>query len=59
VLLVPQIPQIIGEALPASSKFFFTYVIMRTFMSVPLRFLITQPGVWQSWLRCDCRGRGT
>eukprot|EP00878_Enallax_costatus_P009758 GHUV01010191.1.p1 GENE.GHUV01010191.1~~GHUV01010191.1.p1 ORF type:complete len:1012 (+),score=268.71 GHUV01010191.1:434-3469(+) len=45
------IPNIIGDALPASSKFFFTYIIMRVFMSVPLRFLITQPGVWQCWLR--------
>lgn len=47
-----QVPSLLGQALPTSSKFFFTYVIMRTFMTVPLRFLITQPGVWQSWLRC-------
>jgi len=46
-----QVPNLIGQALPASSKFFFTYLIMRTFLAVPLRFLITQPGVWQSWLR--------
>ncbi len=25
--------------------------MMRALLTVPLRFLITQPGVWQSWLR--------
>jgi len=44
-------PQLLGYALPASSKFFFTYLILRTFMSLPLRFLIPQPGVWQAWIR--------
>jgi hypothetical protein len=47
-----QFPNLLGQALPTSSKFFFTYLIMRTLMSVPLRFLIAQPGVWQCWLRC-------
>lgn len=46
-----EFPNLLGQALPTSSKFFFTYIIMRTLMSVPLRFLITQPGVWQCWLR--------
>lgn len=46
-----QFPNLLGQALPTSSKFFFTYIIMRTLLSVPLRFLITQPGVWQCWLR--------
>ncbi|KAF6257975.1 hypothetical protein COO60DRAFT_1701539 [Scenedesmus sp. NREL 46B-D3] len=46
-----EIPNLLGQALPTSSKFFFTYLIMRTLMSVPLRFLIAQPGVWQYWLR--------
>lgn len=36
---------------PATAKFFFTYMILRTFMTIPLRFLITQPGVWQAWIR--------
>jgi hypothetical protein len=49
--LSPQFPNLLGQALPTSSKFFFTYLIMRTFMTVPLRFLIAQPGVWQCWLR--------
>ena len=35
----------------ASSKFFFSDMILRTFMSVPLRFLIPQPAVWQAWIR--------
>ncbi|KAF8056000.1 ERD4 [Scenedesmus sp. PABB004] len=56
-----EVPNLLGQALPASSKFFFIYVIMRTLMTVPLRFLITQPGVWQCWLRLmdmfpPCRG---
>eukprot|EP00882_Tetradesmus_deserticola_P006668 GHRQ01007021.1.p1 GENE.GHRQ01007021.1~~GHRQ01007021.1.p1 ORF type:complete len:398 (+),score=195.57 GHRQ01007021.1:139-1194(+) len=46
-----EFPNLLGQALPTSSKFFFTYLIMRTLLSVPLRFLIAQPGVWQSWLR--------
>jgi hypothetical protein len=46
----------IGNLLPGSSKFFLIYIIMRTFMTVPLRFLITQPGVWQSWLRWEGGG---
>jgi hypothetical protein len=41
----------IGSLLPKSSKFFLNYIILRAFMSMPLRFLITQPGVWQCWLR--------
>jgi hypothetical protein len=44
-------PQRLGYALPASAKFFLTYLILRTFMTVPLRFLIAQPGVWQAWIR--------
>jgi hypothetical protein len=52
-----QFPNLLGQALPTSSKFFFTYLIMRTLMSVPLRFLIAQPGVWQCWLRCGAVNR--
>ena len=44
----------LGGAVPSSAKFFMSYMIMRTLMAVPLRFLITQPGAWQAWLRCGC-----
>ncbi|KAI8465074.1 MAG: hypothetical protein J3K34DRAFT_525694 [Monoraphidium minutum] len=44
-------PQLLGFALPATAKFFFTYMILRTFMSMPLRFLIPNPAVWQAWIR--------
>ncbi|KIY96999.1 ERD4-related membrane protein [Monoraphidium neglectum] len=44
-------PQLLGYALPATAKFFFSYLILRTLMTIPLRFLITQPGVWQAWIR--------
>lgn len=27
-------------------------MILRTLMTVPLRFLLPQPGVWQAWVRC-------
>jgi len=46
-----QVLDLIGHALPVSSKFFFTYLIMQTFMALPQRFLKTQPGAWQSLLR--------
>jgi hypothetical protein len=41
----------LSAAIPASAKFFVLYMINRTLMTLPLRFLITQPGVWQAWLR--------
>lgn len=44
----------LSAAIPASAKFFVLYMINRALMTLPLRFLITQPGVWQAWLRlCD------
>lgn len=46
-----EIPNRLGYALPSSAKFFLTYLILRTFMTVPLRFLLPQPGVWQAWVR--------
>ncbi|KAI8469089.1 MAG: hypothetical protein J3K34DRAFT_514584 [Monoraphidium minutum] len=48
-------PETLGYFLPASSKFFFSYMILRTFMSIPLRFLIPQAGVWQAWIRIALR----
>ena len=44
-------PGRLGYALPSSAKFFLTYMVLRTFMTVPLRFLLPQPGVWQAWVR--------
>jgi hypothetical protein len=41
----------LSAAIPASAKFFVLYMINRALMTLPLRFLITQPGVWQAWLR--------
>ncbi|GBF87290.1 ERD4-related membrane protein [Raphidocelis subcapitata] len=38
-------PQLLGYALPASAKFFFTYLVLRTLTVMPSRFLMmVQPG---------------
>jgi hypothetical protein len=41
----------------ASAKFFFTYLILKTFMNLPLKFLQAQPGVVDAWIRCGLRPR--
>ena len=44
-------PHLAPPPFTASAKFFLTYLILRTLMTVPLRFLLPQPGVWQAWIR--------
>ncbi|GBF99191.1 hypothetical protein Rsub_11636 [Raphidocelis subcapitata] len=44
-------PARLGYSLPASAKFFLSYLILRLFMSIPMRFLIIQPGVLHAWIR--------
>ncbi len=44
-------PNRLGYAIPSSAKFFLSYMVLRVFLTIPLRFLITQPGVWQAWIR--------
>jgi hypothetical protein len=48
-------PRLPTPPLRLPPQFFLTVMILRTLMSVPLRFLISQPGVWQAWIRCGGR----
>lgn len=45
-------PALLGYALPASAKWFFVYLVMRTLAVMPSRFLMPQPGVSTSIRRC-------
>lgn len=54
------IVEILGTAVPASSNFFISYIVLRAFFLVPYQLMLPHPGVWHYLIRyshqieCEC-----
>lgn len=49
------IVEVLGRAVPASSNFFISYVVLRAFFLVPYQLMLPHPGVWQYLIRWEHR----